>query len=82
MDAELRIDSEETIRVATELANLKGESLEVAVLVSLQERLQREREIKDKVDRVMALAREVRAHMREPVSSDHNWLYDENGLPT
>ena len=48
---------------------------------AVQERLKRERERKAKLDRLMALAAEIRAHMTEPVSSDHGWLYDENGLP-
>ena len=78
MDLELRINSDETLRAVSELANLKGESLETAV----QERQRREREKKEKIDRIMAIAREIRAHMREPVSSDHSWLYDdETGLP-
>jgi hypothetical protein len=29
----------------------------------------------------MEIAKEIRAHMREPVSSDTSWLYDEDGLP-
>jgi hypothetical protein len=29
----------------------------------------------------MEIARELRAHMREPVSSDTSWLYDQDGLP-
>jgi antitoxin VapB len=82
MDLELRINSDETLRAVSELATLKGESLETAVLIAVQERLRREREKKEKVDRIMAVAREIRAHMREPVSSDHSWLYDdETGLP-
>jgi hypothetical protein len=80
MDLELRINSDETLRAVSELANLKGESLETAVLIA--ERLRREREKKEKVDRMMATTREIRAHMREPVSSDHSWLYDDGtGLP-
>jgi antitoxin VapB len=82
MDLELRINSDETLRAVSKLANLKGESQETAVLIAAQERLRREREKKEKVDRIMATAREVRAYMREPVSSDHSWLYDdETGLP-
>lgn len=82
MDLELRINSDETLRAASEQANLKGESLGTAVLIAVQERLRREREKKEKVDRIMAMAREIRSHMREPVSSDHSWLYDdETGLP-
>ena len=51
---------------------------------ALRVRLERERKARDidaKVEQMMAIAREIRAHMREPVSSDHSWLYDENGLP-
>jgi len=82
MDLELRINSDETLRAVSDLANLKGESLENAVLIAVQERLRREREKKEKVDRMMATTREIRAHMREPVSSDHSWLYDDGtGLP-
>jgi hypothetical protein len=81
MDAELRINGDETLRAVAELAALKGESPETAVLVAVKERLNRELERKAKVERIMAMAREIRAHMREPVSSDHSWLYDENGLP-
>jgi antitoxin VapB len=82
MDLELRINSDEALRAVSELANLKGESLETAMLIAVQERLRREREKKEKVDRIMAIARDIRAHMREPVSSDHSWLYDdETGLP-
>jgi hypothetical protein len=33
------------------------------------------------VDRMLAMGREIRAHMAEPVSSDLSDLYDENGLP-
>jgi hypothetical protein len=40
-----------------------------------------EREIDDKVVRMLALGREISAHLREPISSDHSCLYDENGFP-
>lgn len=81
MGVELRIASEEAVRLANELAGLKNESVETAILAALRERLARERERKAKLDRIKALAEELRAHMTEPVSSDHSWLYDENGLP-
>jgi hypothetical protein len=35
----------------------------------------------EKARRMLALAAEIRAHMQEPVSSDHGWLYGEDGLP-
>jgi hypothetical protein len=30
---------------------------------------------------MLAMGREIRGHMREPVSSDLSDLYDENGFP-
>ena len=32
-------------------------------------------------ERMLAMGREIRAHLREPVSSDLRDLYDEHGLP-
>jgi hypothetical protein len=34
-----------------------------------------------KIAELLALAAELRARMKEPVSSDHSWLYDEAGFP-
>jgi hypothetical protein len=34
-----------------------------------------------RLDRVRAIARDIRANMRGPVTSDTSWPYDENGLP-
>lgn len=81
MDAELRIRSDEAVTLAGELAALTGESVETAVTGAIRQRLEREREKAAKFNRLMELAAEIRAHMREPVSSDHSWLYDENGAP-
>ena len=84
MGAQLNIKGEDAYRLASELAALTGESLTAAVTVALRERLERERrerDIETRRRRLTELATEIRAHMREPVSSDHSWLYDENGLP-
>ena len=84
MGAQLNIKSEDAYRLASRLAELTGESLTSVVTKALQaelERQERARDRKARVDRVMAIAKEIRAHMREPVSSDTSWLYDENGLP-
>jgi hypothetical protein len=37
--------------------------------------------VQAEVERMLAMGREIRAHMAEPVSSDLRDLYDENGLP-
>jgi antitoxin VapB len=84
MGAQLNIKSEDAYRLASRLAELTGESLTSVVTKALQaelEREERQRDLKARVDRVMAIAKEIRAHMREPVSSDTSWMYDENGLP-
>jgi antitoxin VapB len=84
MGAQLNIKSEDAYRLASRLSELTGESLTAVVTKALQaelERAERQRDVEAEVDRIMALAREIRAHMREPVSSDTSWMYDENGLP-
>jgi antitoxin VapB len=85
MGAQLNIKSEDAYRLASRLSELTGESLTSVVTKALQAELEREerkRDVQARVDHVMAIAKEIRAHMREPVSSDTSWLYDENGLPT
>jgi antitoxin VapB len=85
MGAQLNIKSEDAYRLASRLAELTGESLTTVVTRALRAELEREeraRDVEARVARVMEIAREIRAHMREPVSSDTNWLYDdETGLP-
>jgi antitoxin VapB len=82
---QLNIKSDDAYALATELAALTGESLTAAVTEALRERLERERRVREKaekVERIMALAREIRAHMTEPVaSSDTDELYDQDGFP-
>ena len=79
MGAQLNIKSEDAYRLASRLAELTGESLTSVVTKPLQAERRRDRQAR--VDHVMKIARELRAHMREPESSDTSWLYDEDGLP-
>ncbi len=85
MGAQLNIKSEDAYRLASRLSELTGESLTSIVTKALQaepERQERQRDIQARVDHVMEIAKDIRAHMREPVSSDTNWMYDdETGLP-
>ena len=84
MGAQLNIKSEDAYRLASRLAELTGESLTRVVTKALRaelERLERQHDVQARVDRVMEIAKEIRAHMREPVSSDTSWMYDEDGLP-
>lgn len=81
----LNIKSEETHRLARELAKLTGENLTVAVTVAVRERLDRVRRQRDVslVDQLLAIGRDCAAHLQEPYRSiDHGTLlYDERGLP-
>ncbi len=85
MGAELRIEGDDAYALATRLVALTGESLDTAVTIALRERVEREekeRDHKARVDRIMALAADLRAHLDGPVSSaDHADLYGEDGLP-
>jgi antitoxin VapB len=84
MGAQLNIKSEDAYRLASRLSELTGESLTAVVTKALQAELDREerkRDVRARVDHVMAIAKEIRAHMSEPVSSDTSWMYDEDGLP-
>ncbi len=82
MGAQLCIKSREAYRLASRLSELTGESLATVVTNALRTELVRQRDIRARVDRALAIGKEIRAHMREPVSSDTSWMYDEDGLPT
>lgn len=71
----------EAAKLASELAALTGETVEAAVVQAVRERLEREKEVKEKVADIMALAAEIRAHVEPGTTSDHSWLYDEDGFP-
>ena len=87
--AALNIKNDETVRLAKELAAIKGKSLTTVVTEALREKLERERVPQINEERmryVLELGRQVREHM-ERVNPD--WLasdpsedlYDEDGLP-
>jgi antitoxin VapB len=81
---QLSIKSEDACRLASELAEVTGESITTAVTEALRERLARQMQLRKTSElkaRLLALTDEIRAHMQEPVSSDHCWLYDEHGFP-
>jgi antitoxin VapB len=84
MGTQLNIKSEDAYRLASRLAELTGEPLTAVVTKALRAELEREqlaRDIEDKVERMLAVGREIRAHLRVPITSDHSCLYDENGFP-
>ncbi len=81
----LNIKSEETHRLARELAELTGESMTAAVMVAVRERLERVRRQRSVslAERLLAIGKDCAAHLKEPYRSiDHGTLlYDERGLP-
>ncbi len=81
---QLNIKSEDGYRLATELSVLTGESLTTAVTGALRERLEREQRSRDrsaKLARLATLAAGIRASLRLPTGSAHDFLYDEAGRP-
>ncbi len=85
MGQQLNIKSDDAYALASELAQLTGESLTGAVTRVLREAVEREKRRRDrdaKIAELLAIAAEIKAHMQPGTTSDHSWLYDENGLPT
>jgi len=80
MDRQITVD-DAAAGLADELASLTGETVEAAVVRAVRERLEREKEVRRKVADIMALAKEIREHVEPGTTSDHSWLYDEDGFP-
>jgi antitoxin VapB len=85
MGAQLNIKSEDAYRLASKLAEITGDSLTTAVTEALREKLDREMKARDRDERLRKLREitaDIRHHLGEPLpSSDHSWLYEDDGLP-
>jgi len=85
MGAQLNIKSEDAYRLASRLSELTGESLTSVVTKALRAELAREEHARDREERlrrVREITADIRRHLGHPLpSSNHDWLYDENGLP-
>ncbi len=79
----LNIKNEETCRLACELADLTGETMIGAITVALRQRLEREREIAERLRRMRAISKRAAKLLRKggPPIDHGEFLYDENGLP-
>ena len=79
----LNVKNEETCQLARELAELAGETMIGAITVALRQRLEREREIAERLKRMRAISKRIAKHPHPgPSAVEHgDWLYDENGLP-
>ena len=84
MGAQLNIKSEDAYRLATRLSKLTGESLTSVVTKALQAAgpARRTRDREERLRRVREITADMRHQLKHPLpSSNHDWLYDENGLP-
>ncbi len=82
----MNIKSEETHRLARELAALTGESVTAAVTVALRERLSRVKVERagGLAERLMEIGREAAPKLRAAGLTAENhgdFLYDDDGLP-
>ena len=79
----VNIKNEETCQRARELADPTGETMTEAVTVALQERLERQREIAERLKSIREISKRVSSRLGAGSSAvEHgDWLYDENGLP-
>lgn len=82
----INIKNEETCRLASELAQLTGDTMTGAITVALRERLEREineRSAEAQVERLLAIGERCASMMGDgPSAVEHgDFLYDEWGLP-
>ena len=81
----LNIKNEEAHKMAAELAAIRGVSMTEVVVDLLKTALKSERPREDpdsKAKRLIAWVQGMnKGEKEENLTSDHSWLYDENGLP-
>ncbi len=79
----LNIKNEETCRLASELAQLTGETMTGAITVALRERLERQRTIQERIRKIRAISERTAKMLQPgPSAAEHgDFLYDEYGLP-
>lgn len=82
----LNIKNETTHKLASELAEITGETLTDAVTKALSERLERLKkgqstQKEELIREVEAIQRRVRANIKGPIPDHAELLYDERGLP-
>ena len=74
--------SAETFALATELVSLRGGSAEQVLAAAVRLYRERERAVQAERERLDAALTRFRRNMRPPYpSSNHDWMYDEDGLP-
>ncbi|HJN49305.1 MAG: type II toxin-antitoxin system VapB family antitoxin [Pseudomonadales bacterium] len=80
----LNIKSSEADRLVEAVAKLTGESKTQAVIESLRQRLEREKQVRDRkvlAADLMAIGQKCAAHARRDATEHGALLYDEKGMP-
>ncbi len=82
----INIKNKETCQLASELAQLTGETMTGAITVALRERLEREkseRSAEARVQRLLTIGKRCASMLGDgPSAVEHgDLLYDERGLP-
>ena len=82
----LNIKNDETCRLASDLAQLTGETKTGAITIALRERLARERRRRDadaRIEELLAIGRRCAESLKPGPSAaeDGDLLHDDRGLP-
>ena len=82
----LLIENEEVAQMAAKLAAIRGTSVEAVVAETLRQALDAEQSQdakKAKAEAIIAFVKKFNEGRKpdDNLTSDHSWLYDENGLP-
>jgi antitoxin VapB len=81
----LNIKNEEAHKMAAELAAIRGVSMTAVVVDVLRRELETARRHRDAdakaADMIAWVKRNNKDKREDGLTSDHSWLYDDNGLP-
>ena len=82
----INIKNERTCQLASELAQLTGDTMTGAITIALRERLEREKRERSadaRVHRILAIGKRCASMLGDgPSAVEHgDFLYDERGLP-
>ena len=72
MSDHLRIEDEDACSLATELAEMTGESLDFIVASALRARFEQELARRARQDRIMVITREIAMGLADPVAHDRS----------
>ncbi len=84
MGIQFTLDGGEADALIAELVSLTGRPAEELLLEGAKLRLveaRKERKRQEKIAAILRIGDRVSAQMTPGTTSDHSWLYDENGFP-